>query len=96
MAGVGIDDRDGFDAIAHPETVDHFFGHDTGPVAGLNMGKQCDHGITFQCRTDLGPGGIKVLVDDPAILHVRRQQTQGQLGCFVPGDVFAIPEIIKI
>ena len=80
----------------HAEFLDHFNRHDAGPIAGMHMGKQRNHRITFQSRANLCPGFGQMLIDNPPVLHIGRQQTQRKFRRLAPCNAFPVPDMIEI
>jgi hypothetical protein len=56
------------------------------------MGVEDDHRFGFQACLRVAAGLAKQAFDDAAILHVRRQQAERNLGDFGPGHFVAVAE----
>src|SRR5690606_9129553 len=53
--------------------------HDGGPLARADMREKQDHRVRFQRRLYAGACFFQMLVDDAAVLHVRREKAERQL-----------------
>ena len=72
--------------------VGELLGHHAGPAPGADMGEQHDHRVRFEGRLERRAGGREQLVDDPPVLHVRRQQAERHLADLGPGHAVTIAE----
>ena len=87
-----VDDRNAAHGIGKAQRLRKLRRHHAGPASGLHVGIENEQRVRGQRRRGFGADRKQRLVDDAAVLHVRRQQAQRHLPDLLPGDLIAIAE----
>ncbi|KAF1857804.1 hypothetical protein Lal_00041258 [Lupinus albus] len=86
---VGGGDRDRLQTLDGAERIDQHRRHDRRPAQRAHMAHQHDHRVRFEGGGGLAPGRPDLLVDDPPVLHVRREKAEGHAAGLGPCHRFA-------